>query len=272
MMIRFSVPVLALTLLSAASLAQSPKDVEKALRTALVKKQMFLRGYSADANVNWKWDGSQFTAADPHYLALSAVMIGAVKLNGAHVLIQGDRQILVRTDGQNVQFAQSTSPVTIDVDLANADAAKVLPDLPSALFFSDLNSAIHGLPNSVTGLIPTPAKAGVASTDCDCNHASSCADYIAYNDMKGVKAAAVKSLPETPAGAAIVTVVPTVDESGKLQTVWLGRPLDPASNAAALEMAKGLSYTPSTCHDAPVSGALRLDLPVASAKGGKGKR
>lgn len=273
MKIRFSLSLLGLALVAASAYAQNPKDAEKALRDSLVKKQLFLRGYSADATVNWKWDGSKLVETDPQYLALSAVTVKSVKLSGAHLNIQGDRQILVRTDGRNAQFAPETIPVTIDVDLGSGDAVKILPEITSTLFYSEMNSAIRDLPNSVVGLIPTPPKPSATATECDCTHAASCSDYIAYTEMKGVKAPSVKNPASAPADAVTVTVVPALDEAGKLQSLWLGRPLDPASDQTALQQAKGYTYTPAMCHADAVGTAFRLDVPLAApVKGGKGRR
>lgn len=272
MKIRISLPLLAVVLAATTAVAQSPKDAEKALRDSLLKKQMFLRGYSADTTINWKWDGSKLVETDPQFLALSAVTVKTVKLNGTHLAIQGDRQILVRSEGRNAQFSAETVPVTIDIDLGSGDPAKILPDVSAAIFYSEMNSAIRDLPNAVVGLLPSPPKPPATSDTCDCKSSSSCSDYIGYVEMKGIQLPAVKTPAAPPADAVTVTVVPSLDEAGKLQALWLGRPLDPASDLAALQLARGYSYTPATCHDSPVGTAFRLDVPVPAPAKGKGRK
>lgn len=270
MKIRFALLALAL---STSTFAQSAKDAEKALRQSLEKKQFFLRGYSAETSMQWKWDGSKLVETDPKFLALSAVTVKTVKLNGTHLMLQGDRQILVSTGGRNAQLSAESVPVTIDVDLGSGDAAKVLPEVSGAIFYPEMNSAIRDLPNAVVGLVPTPPSTQTVTTECDCTHASACSDYIPYLAMKGVKAPAVQLPARPPMNAVSVTVVPSVDEAGKVQSVWLGRPLDPASDAVALQIAKSYVYTPAACHNDPVSAAFRLEVQVeAPAKGGKGKK
>ena len=98
--------------------------------TTLVKKQMFLRGFSEDSTIEWKWNGKELVEDQPKFLTLGAVTVKSVKLNGEKVVIQGDRQILVRTEGRNVQFTAEMVPVTINVDLHGANVAEVLPTLP----------------------------------------------------------------------------------------------------------------------------------------------
>lgn len=264
--------------LAASAGAQTAKDAEKTLRESLVKKQMFLRGYSADNTVKWTWDGKALVAADPAYLALSALTVKTVKLNGDHLIVQGDRQILVRTEGRNAQFSGETVPVTIDADLHGGNAVEVLPTLAATVFYSDMNGAIRDLPTTVIGLIPTPPApkpgAAPASTDCDCSHPSACSEYIGYTEMKGAKAPSVKAdVPPPVSDQPYVTLVGIISDAGKLDKIWLGRPLNPTFDQALLNTAKGYTFTPATCHDKPVSAALRVDVPApAAAPGGRGKR
>ena len=46
-------------LLTLGAAAQVAKDAEKNLRETLVKKQMFLRGFSQDSTIEWKWNGKE---------------------------------------------------------------------------------------------------------------------------------------------------------------------------------------------------------------------
>ena len=159
-------------LLTIGAVAQTAKDAEKNLRDALVKKQMFLRGFSEDSTIEWKWNGKELVEDTPKFLTLGAMTIKTVKVNGEKVVIQGDRQVLVRTEGRNVQFTSEIVPVTINVDLHGADLVKVLPTLPEALFYSDLNTAVQQIPSAYAELLPTPTLPKKASEASEASEAS----------------------------------------------------------------------------------------------------
>jgi len=257
--------------------AQSAKDAEKNLRDALVKKQMFMRGFSEEPTIEWKWNGKELVEDTPKFMTLGGVTIKSVKLNGEKVVIQGDRQILVRTEGHNVQFTAEVLPVTINVDLHGANVAEVLPTLPGALFYPDLNNAVQQISSAYAELLPTPAvpKKAAEVSKCDCAHPSDCSDSVPMVAMAGMKPPHGKTQPpEASPDARYVTVVVNVDETGKAQEIWLGRPLGPQADDEVLTAVKGYDFSPATCHDKPVSVAVRIDVPLggAAAAGGRGRR
>ena len=143
--------------------AQTAKDAEKNLRDGLLKKRLFLRGFSEDSTIEWKWNGKELVEDQPKFLTLGALTVKSVKLNGEKIVIQGDRQILVRTEGRNVQFNAEIVPVTINVDLHGANVAEVLPTLPGALFYSDLN---NGGAADFEYVCRIAANAGAAQEGC----------------------------------------------------------------------------------------------------------
>lgn len=262
-------------LVTLGAVAQSAKDAEKNLRDALVKKQLFLRGFSEDPTMEWKWNGKELVEDQPKFLTLSAITVKSVKLNGEKVAIQGDRQILVRTEGRNVQFTAEVVPVTINVDLHGANVPEVLPTLPTALFYSDLNNAVQQISNTYAELLPTPAKKATEASTCDCAHPSDCSDNVPIVTMAGMKPPVSKTpLPDASPDAKFVTVVVNVDETGKPTELWLGRPGGSQADEQVLTAVKGYSFTPATCHDKPVSAATRIDVPIggAAAAGGRGRR
>jgi len=265
-------------LLTVGAVAQSAKDAEKNLRDALVKKQMFLRGFSDDPTIEWKWNGKDLVEDTPKFMTLGAVTIKSVKVNGEKVVIQGDRQTLVRTEGHNVQFASELVAVTINVDLHGANVAEVLPTLPGALFYSDLNAAVQQLPGAYGELLPTPPlpKKPAAASACDCAHPSDCSDNVALVAMAGMKPPhSGTPTPDASPDGSYATVVVNVDDTGKPLEIWLGRPGGPRVDDAMLTTVKGYTFSPATCHDKPVSAAMRIDVPVdvgVEAVGGRGRR
>ena len=94
--------------------------------------------------------------------------------------------------------------------------------------------------------------------------------------MAGMKPPHIKTQrPDAGPATDYATVVVNVDETGKPLEIWLGRPGGPRVDDPMLTMVKGYAFSPATCHDKPVSAAMRIDVPVGvgvEAVGGRGRR
>jgi hypothetical protein len=66
-----------------------------------------------------------------------------------------------------------------------------------------------------------------------------------------------------------------VDDTGKVQHVWLGRPRDPEFDNTEMNTLKAYSLFPATCHDKPIGVAMELNLQYvagADSSPSRGKR
>ena len=69
---------------------------EKLLRDAVMKKQLYLRGFSAEDTVRWHWDGSSLVLQAPRIRTMGVMTAASVWVKGNKVVMEGDRQTLAR--------------------------------------------------------------------------------------------------------------------------------------------------------------------------------
>jgi hypothetical protein len=112
------VGLLACCLLAGSATAQTAKDAEQTLRNAVVKKQVYLRGYSADNLVRWRWDGSSLVEQPPRLHTLGVLTIRGVKVKGSKVEFAGDRQTVMRTTDGAIALSVVKEQVKIEVELS----------------------------------------------------------------------------------------------------------------------------------------------------------
>lgn len=287
-----------LMLLTVIAAAQAADSGERELREALLQKQLFLRGFSEDATMRWKWNGKGLVRDEPQFFTFGALTVKNIKLKGDHVVIQGDRRTLVRKEGTNFQLSSVFVPVTIDVDLQGAKTNEVLPLLPGVLFFPDLDTALAQLPRAYRGSIPTQTAGRKSTVDidrntgtvsleatvpvilgksiCDCGHPESCEEKVPLTAMQGIEPARPKDvvdaeLPEERSDGnplevrwAAAAIFVALDDSGRVKYTWLGRPSDPELDQIALRAARESSFRPATCHGKPVSSITEVFIPFSS--------
>jgi hypothetical protein len=81
-------------LLTVGAAAQDVKDGEKQLRDAVMKKQLFPRGFSAEDTVRWRWDNGSLVLQAPKIRTLGVMIATSVKVKGNKVEIEGERHTL----------------------------------------------------------------------------------------------------------------------------------------------------------------------------------
>src|SRR5665213_3041914 len=88
------------------------QDAEQALRNALVNNQMYLRGYSADPVVRWRWNGKELVNEAPHLRTVGVFVAASVDISGEQVEIGGLRRTLLRDGDTHFDFSVAREPVT----------------------------------------------------------------------------------------------------------------------------------------------------------------
>jgi TonB family protein len=264
------------TLITVGAAAQTSQQTEQALKDALLKKQMYLRGFSGDAAVHWIWENGVLVLQPPQFRVLEATIPRSVKVKGNKVEIEGDRLWLYRNNDSTFALAKIDSVVRILVDLKGADMASVLPKLVDMLFFPDRDAALAALPERYRETMPPYLDASrikTAATDfmhCDCARLDGEACHARGMTMNtnGMKPPQLtfSVAPEIPKTAIAtkqdgnVQVELTIDTSGKPEDVWIVRPTGTAFDENAARAVSQYRFNPATCHGKPVQVSLIIDV------------
>lgn len=254
--------------MSLPALASGQTDV-RALQNALHGKQLGLRSYSADPVAQYKWvDGGLATGTIVLH-GLEGFLDDSVKLKDGKIVFRGNRATLVR-DGTKL-YAVARSSMTLEVDLQGADPAGVIPQLQTALFFSDVDSAIAGLPNLVEHMLPAQIEKNQQkeSPTCDC--------YKIYKDGNWIEIA--KSVSKYTNPVILATADPTyskdasdakisgtvslvihVSEKGRVDEVWLLRPLGFGLDENAANAVRQYVFRPAQLDGKPVEAELTVGV------------
>lgn len=263
----------ALILLTAGVAAQTPKDSEKALRNSLLKKQFFLRGFNANPEIRWRWDGSALVQEPSRFHTLGVLTPIYVNVEGDTVRIEGQRRTFLRSGDKGFTLSEDEIRVRVVVDLKVADMANLLPKLPDLLFYPDLNSALADLPEEYRGLLPAESglitgKARPKNCDCSSPRAVECGQGPPEAWMAGMNPPKLlKHLDaEFPNSVraekldAYATVAFIVNTAGRPDFLWVSKPSDDEVNASALRAVSQYTFKPATCHDQPVAVYLFVDV------------
>jgi TonB family protein len=248
--------------------AQSIKDGEHALRDAVLKQQRYLRGFSADGVMRWRWDGSSL-ALEPFETHMLGVFVArSVKVKGSRVEIQGElHELVLRKDG-SVTASPEKNSVSLEVDLHGADVAAVLPKLASLLFYPDQQSALDDLPPRYKAVLPINADGARAPLKrmrgCDC--ASPCG--ASSHGTRGVTPPRITHQvdPEFSEEArrrkfsGRVEVGLVVSSAGVPEDLWIVRSAGMGLDEKAAEAVSGYRFAPATCHDQPTAVDLYVDV------------
>jgi TonB family protein len=262
--------LLAITTVAARS--QSVGDETKALSSAIVKHQRYLRGFSADAEVHWRWKDGALVADQPSAHMLSAVVARSVKVSGNKIAITADRYAVVRDKNTKLVVTPLNESVQVTVDLAGADIAAVLPHVEEALFFSDLNEALGALPAGYQHSVPPDLvpKAFSKSTlpECDCADAAAkkCGDPGSFQST-GTKPpkliyATEPEFSDTARTKKLNGNVQSrlkIDASGNVTDVWIVRPLGFGLDQNAAKAVRQYRFAPASCHGQPLATELYID-------------
>jgi len=263
----------ALVLLTLGASAQTLQENEKALRDSLIKQRFFLRGFSAQSEIDWRWDGNTLVQVPPALHSLGVLTPKSVSIKGDRVEIDGDRQILLRSGDKSFMLSQGKEAVRVVLDLKGADMSNMLPRLRDLIFYPDLKTALADLPEQYQGLLP--AGVGVAAPKdkpkrCDCAgpRGVECSQQHPNLQMVGMKPPTVLTSvdPEFPASALAdkvnknVQIGLIVNTAGKPDFLWVASPGDSETDANALHSVSQYTFKPATCHGQPVAVDLFIDV------------
>jgi Gram-negative bacterial TonB protein C-terminal len=255
-----------LSLLAATLLLSRPISAQSdaaGLEAALHGKPLGLLTYSADPVVKYTWiDGK--LVADPVLLhGMTAFFLDTVRQKGSKVLIEGQSETLVRAGGKLAPMGRV--PMRLEVELQGADPAKVFPQLQAALFFPNLQAALDGLPEYVKDMLPFPSD-GKFQSICHCTHIHQEGKWVRLdeNDPKltppaPISAAANPAFNQMAIDAKVsgaLTLILYVSERGRVEEVWLGKPLGAGLDEAAAKSSKESTFRPATYDGKPVGVVL----------------
>jgi hypothetical protein len=251
-----------LSLLAATLLLSYPVSGQtdaSSLEAALHGKPLGLRSYSADPVMKYNWIDGQLLPEPVMLHGLAAFFLDSVRQKGSKILIEGQRETLVRVGDKIAPMGRV--PMRLEVEIQAADPAKVFPQLQAALFFPNLQAALDGLPDFVKDMLPFPSDGKFQST-CHCS-------YI-HQDGKWVRRDGNAPKPTAPVQASAasnavfiqmaidakvtgaLTLILYVSERGRVEEVWLGKPLALDVDESAAKSSRGLIFHPAMLDGKPV--------------------
>jgi hypothetical protein len=260
-------------LLALGATAQDVKDGEKLLRDAVLKKRVFLRGFSADPLVRWRWDGSSLVQEPPKLHTLGVLIADSIKVTGDKVVIQGERHTLLRSNGKDFMLSATQDKLRVEIDLTGADMASILPKLADLVFYPDSRSALAATKHRPGDVNPKCCSRETSQDrkSCDCANPSlaMCGTDEPDLGMAGMKNPSLLSSVEPefsdearrePLFNVTVQVGLTVDAEGKPTDIWIVRPAGLGLDVRAGTAVSQYKFKPATCHGQAVPVPLYVDV------------
>jgi hypothetical protein len=162
-------------------------------------------------------------------------------------------------------------PMRLEIDLQGADAATVIAQLQAELFFPSLKAALDGLPESVSDMIPFSAD-GVYHSTCNCAHILEDGKWVKLeaNDSKlsppgFIKMTTNPGLDQKAIDLKVsgsISLIYFISEIGRVDAVWVAKPLNPEVDALAAKGGRGNLFKPATYDGKPVGTVLLQTIPV----------
>jgi len=256
----------ALMLLARPVLAQT--DVT-ALETAIHGKALGLRGYSADAVATFTWFDGKLVPDTVLLHGLGAFLPDTVRQKGSKILIEGQFETLVRAAGKIAPMGQL--PMRLEVDLQKASPATVLPQLQALLFFPSMGEALKGLPEYVADMLPFPVDSKL-QPPCHCVHVLQDGKWIQVDGSNPnlVPPAFTKMVPNPALDqmaidakiSGTITLINLVSETGRVDELWLAKPLSSALDESAGKTSRENMFKPASLDGKPVGTVLIQTIPV----------
>jgi TonB family protein len=259
-------------LLAVGAAGQDAKDGENLLRDAVLKKRVFLRGFSADPIVRWRWDGSSLVQETPKLHTFGVLIADSVKVTGDKVVIQGERHTLLRSSDTAFALSATNDKARVEIDLTGADVANILPKLAGLVFYPDSQSALAATKHRPGDMNPKccSRKTPQDRKSCDCANPSlaMCGTDEPALGMAGMKNPSLLSSVEPEFSDEArrqqfngnVQVSVTVDTDGKPTDIWIVRPLGLGLDARAAVAVSQYKFKPATCHGQAVPVPLYIDV------------
>jgi TonB family protein len=254
--------------------SQAIKDGTDTLRDAVLKQQLYLRGFSADDDIRWRWKDGVLVADKPSVYMLSALDINSVKVSGSTIEISAVRLAVFRNKRGAILLLPLKEAVKVTVDLSGADVAAVLPHVAEALFYRDVNEALSALPPAYKDVLPLSEEASdmqdplpsIAGCGCVEDTLKKCVD----TDWKSAGAKLPKVLYTVEPGFSeearrrkfngnVETGI-TVDASGKVSDIWMLRPAGMGLDQQAVKAVRQYRFAPATCHGQPAETHLAVGI------------
>jgi TonB family protein len=237
-----------------------------ALEKALKGQQMALRSYSADPVASYTWVGDKLEAEPVKMHTLGVFTARSVKQQKDKIIFDGERATIIRDVKKNQVGLAGKTPMKIEVDLRGTDPAVVLPRLQEMLFFSDAKSIMDGLPEQVADMIPLEIN-GAPTRNCHCAHIFDGSHWIRmslpstkYTPPK-VTHVAEPNFTEEAGEQKIkgsVTLVFYVSDVGRVDEIWLAKPLEAGLDEQAAIAARKYTFNAAQVDGRPAGTMVRV--------------
>jgi hypothetical protein len=228
-----------------------------------------LRGYPADGVVTFTWFDGKLVPDTILLHGLGAFIPDTVKQKGSKIVIEGQFETLVRDQGKIAPMGKL--PMTIEVDLQKASPATVIPQLQALLFFPSLGVALKSLPEYVADILPYPTD-GKLQPPCHCAHVLQDGKWIEVDGSNpNLVAPAFTKIVPNPAldqmaidakVSGTITLVYLVSEVGRVDELWLARPLGLNLDESAAKTARENIFKPAALDGKPVGAVVTKTIPV----------
>jgi hypothetical protein len=239
------------------------------LETALHGKPLGLRSYSADSVAKFTWVGGKLVPETILLYGLGAFFTDTVRLKGSTILIEGQYSTLVLSGGKLAPMGKV--PMRLEVELQGVSPATVIPQLQASLFFPSLKDTMDNLPDYVSDFLPFPVE-GKFQSSCHCIHVLQDGKWNKLDAVTTkitppafIKMASNDSLNQMAIDAKVsgtITLIYMVAETGRIDEVWVAKPLDPGIDAAAAKLGRDNLLRPASLDGKPVGTVLIQTIPI----------
>jgi hypothetical protein len=258
---------------TALAISASAQTDVKALQSAIHGKPLGLRSYSADAEADYTWTDNHLSSRPVKLHGLEVFVDDSAYLSYGKIVVTGTHETLLRYGSKLALEARS--PMVLKIDLKGADPATVIPQLQAALFFPDLQSAIDNLPRMVANMIP--AAVDKSSEDgsstkptCDCDRIFKEGSWIDIEKSSAryrypVLIGGDTTFPEFSQAvmdnkiSGIITVAIHISDKGRVDEIWLLRPLGFGVDEVEADSVRTYRYKPAQLDGKPIESVISFD-------------
>ena len=266
---------------TALAISASAQTNVNALQSAIHGKPLGLRSYSADAEADYTWNDNHLSSRPVKLHGLEVFVDNSVDLIHGKTVVTGTHETLLRYGSKLALEARS--PMVLKIDLKGADPATVIPQLQAALFFPDLQSAIDNLPRMVATMIP--AAVDKSSEDgpstkptCDCDRIFKEGSWIDIEKSSARYRYPVQIDPDsTPSPefsqaakdniiSGIILFTFHVSDNGRVDEVWLLRPLGFGMDEVAADTVRTYRFKPAQLDGKPIESVNNVEIKLAKIR------
>ena len=257
---------LGLLAMTAGAGAQSTADGLKNLQSDLLNKPAMLRGFSADAETHWTWNGIELTQKTPKLFMLGVLVPTSIEINDNTLLIRGNLHTLMRGKDTKIGITAEFIPVKIFVTSTAPDMTQLLPALTSRLFYPTVGAALADLPSPLRTKLPISStddflaakKSQKDNTLCDCKVGVCATNTPMKNEQPPKLLTSNFYFDGVPYSGTKALYFLRIDERGKIADVWIVQPIWHGYDSQIAANYRGYDWAPATCHGQPVSSDLYI--------------